>query len=197
MSASSNNQEQLRVSMEALQAACRDMTPVGAKAIPPSPVRFNLLAQPLRSTPTCRICKYPGHQTNDLNNANACRIAVMSTVGFWEDIAVHVAFLCGAHEDFATAIKAIEPTYEMRLDDSPLKGKSFVEIFVNRLTRNYLKFQAHFKGIRPKAMVFLSRDHYQRYEAVTLKLNEFLLKGQTCKSRPWPMSNFLCANASV
>jgi CCR4-NOT transcription complex subunit 2 len=108
-------------------------------------------------------------------------VALMSTVGWWEDVAVHGAFLYEVHEEFRKAANANEPDYEMRHDSSPIKGKTFEEIFVNRLTRNYLKFQAHFNTIRPKAMKFLHEHDVARFQQVSTKLNDLLLKGQTCK----------------
>lgn len=53
-------------------------------------------------------------------------------------MAGHISTLYGAHEPFYAAVNASKPTYAMRLDDYPPPGKSFEEIFVNRLTCNYL-----------------------------------------------------------
>lgn len=174
-----NDKEQVRMALDALNSAVREMTPVGTKIIPASPNRFNLLARPHRQA--CRICNYPGHQSENIQKSNGCHIAIMSTVGFWENIVVHIAVLYSDHKQFHAAITENNPTYNMRLDNSPLVGKTFVEIFVNRLTCNYLKFQSHFSGIRPKAMVILQEHDLERYDTVTKKLNDFLLKGQTCK----------------
>jgi hypothetical protein len=174
MSSPQNQTDQVRFTFEALRNAVREMTAVGAKAIPINPRRFNLLARP--HTQTCNICKYPGHQSNNVNDANACRVAIMGTVGFWEDMAAHISYLYSIHENFHNAINANNPVYKMRLDNCPPLGSSFEEIFVNRLTRNYLKFQSHFASIRPKAQHILSQHDQQRYENTTKKLNDFLLK---------------------
>lgn len=177
---SSHSDDHVRLALDALSKAVREMTPVGSKTIPSSPARFNLLARPHYQT--CRICHYPGHQCNKINQANSCRVAIMSTVGFWEDMTVHISYLYSFHEPFHNAILENKPTYDMRLDTAPLKGKNFEEIFVNRLTRNYLKFQSHFAGIRPKAQVILGEKDIARYEAVSKKLNDFLLKEMSRKS---------------
>jgi hypothetical protein len=99
MPSSANNQEQIRLAIEAVSAAVREMTPVGAKAIPVSPVRFNLLARPHKDN--CGICKY----------------------------------------------------------------------------------QAHFNTIRPKAIKFLHEHDVVRFQQVSKKLNDLLLKGETRKTR--------------
>jgi hypothetical protein len=167
------------LALDAISKAVREMTPVGAKNIPINPVRQNLLARPQK--PICRICRYPGHESSNVENASACRAAFMSTVGFWEDMSTHVQLLYVEDEKFAIAVRTSKPTYDMRTDGSPLKGQLFEDIFVNRLTCNYLKFQAHFAGIRPKAEVFLRKSDKERYVAVTQTLNEFILGGLSCE----------------
>jgi hypothetical protein len=175
---------EVNIAWAALSNAVRELTPVGYKPIPPNPVRMNLLAR--SHTFRCRICNYPGHQCDNIANSTACRTAITSTIGFWEDMAVHISNLYSTHDAFNFAIRANEPTYAMRLDNSPLKGIKFEDIFVDRLTRNYLKFQSHFAGIKPKAMKILQQEDLEQYEAVTKTLNDFLLKGQSCNwITPW------------
>lgn len=184
-----NCSTEIHVSWEALSKAVRELTPVGYKPIPPCPVRMNLLAR--SHTSVCRVCHYPGHQSDSTAKSTTCRMAIMSTIGFWEDMAIHISCLYNSHDAFNSAIRANEPTYEMRLDNTPLKGLKFEEIFVNRLTRNYLRFQSHFACIKPKAMKILQQEDSERYEAVTQKLNDFLLKGQSRKltipTQHWPV----------
>ncbi|KAF2260738.1 hypothetical protein CC78DRAFT_584521 [Lojkania enalia] len=169
--------------LQQLAGAVREMTPLGAKTIPKNPERFNLLARPYRyGQSTCSVCKYPGHQCSSVRNAGKngpCRNAIMSTVGFWEDVSAHIAALYQSHQRFADAIKKNVATYDMRLDNSAQIGGSIEEVIVNCLTRNYLKFQSHFAGIRPKAAAILDKNDYARYEGVTHRLNEFLLHGSS------------------
>lgn len=179
-SSDSPRSAQARLSFEALFKATREMTPVGAKGIPECPKRDNLLARPIHNV--CRICHYPGHQCDSVKRANSCRVAIMSTIRFWEDMADHIICLYRASDDFHDAIDDNVPTYAMRLDSSPLQGNTFEQIFVNRLTRNYLRFQSHYASIRPKAMVILNDQDRNKYEMITRDLNEFLLKSSSRKS---------------
>ncbi|CAO2652970.1 Nn.00g023810.m01.CDS01 [Neocucurbitaria sp. VM-36] len=169
--------DSVRQNLVALSAAVREMIPAGAKPMPTVPERFNLLARP--SHAGCRICGLPGHQSNNINKATACRTAMLSLIGFWEDIATHVSFLYQHAERFRQAIVANRPTYEMRLDDGPVKGGDLEVVLVDRLTRNWLKFQAHLARIRAKANVVLEERELVRYETVTANLNGFLLDGLT------------------
>jgi len=56
------------------------------------------------------------------------------------------------------------------------------EVVVHSLTRNYLKWQSHSAGIRPKAVRILMAGDCGRYERVTMTLNDFLLDGKTRES---------------
>jgi CCR4-NOT transcription complex subunit 2 len=155
------------------------MTPAGAKAIPSNPVRFNLLARPV--TNGCRICGFPGHSSANVKASTACRVAILSLIGFWEDVAAHVSFLYRSSDRFQKAIVANKPKYEMRLDDGGLKGGDLEDVLVERLTRGWLKFLAHFARIRAKANVMLSQEDLGAYEVAVRNLSGFLLDGMTCK----------------
>ena len=178
-SPTNGNADLVRQTLIVLSAAVREMTPTGAKLIPTHPDRFNLLARP--SHAGCRICGLPGHQSDSIKKASLCRTAILSVIGFWEDLVPHISFLYQHSERFQKAIVANQPTYEMRLDDGPLKGGDLEAVLVDRLTRNWLKFQAHFSRIRAKANVLLDEGELGRYERVGQNLNGFLLNGLTRK----------------
>lgn len=103
------------------------------------------------------------------------------TLTFWDNMSQHISTLYAQHQPFRQAINDNTPTYEMRLDDCPLKGAGFEEIVVERMTMNYLKFQAHLSRIRAKVMVILGDKDKWRLEKLTNKLDDFLLKGSSCK----------------
>lgn len=172
-------EEQVRVAFEAVRAAVREMTAIGSKPIPPNPTRFNLLAW--RQPSSCQVCHLPGHKSLTIEGAHACRLAILCTIRFWEEMSGHILVLYNHHEGFEKAIKATEPVWDMRLDNYPCKGIKYEEAFVERLTCNYLKFQAHFAGIRAKAGVLLSAEDLECYARVTKALDEFLLKGDSCE----------------
>jgi hypothetical protein len=177
--ASTSDADQVRQSLLFLSAVVREMTPAGAKAIPSNPARFNLLARPV--TNGCRICGFPGHSSTNIKASTACRVAILSLIGFWEDVAAHVSFVYRSSDRFQKAIVANKPTYEMRLDDGGLKGGDLEDVLVERLTRGWLKFLAHFARIRAKANVMLSQEDLGAYEVAVRNLSGFLLDGMTCK----------------
>ncbi|KAH7064152.1 hypothetical protein BKA63DRAFT_586722 [Paraphoma chrysanthemicola] len=168
---------QIRTSLMFLAQVVREMTPAGAKPIPSNPSRFNLLARPAFNA--CRVCGLPGHLSTNIKTAAACRGAILSLTGFWEDIAGHVSFLCRGHDRFHKAILDNKPTYEMRLDNGGLKGGDLEDVLVERLTCGWLKFLAHFARIRAKANVILSQQDLTEYEIGVRNLSEFLLNGLT------------------
>lgn len=172
--------EQVRRALMALSTVVREMAPAGAKKIPTAPERFNLLARPHHDT--CRICNLPGHHSPSAQKAAACRVAILSLIGFWEDVSGKVSCLYNSSTRFNKAITNSVATYEMRLDDAPLVGGDIEVVLVDRLTRNYLKFQSHFARIRAKANVILNEQGIARYEKVSQTLNGFFLNGQTRKS---------------
>lgn len=69
----------------------------------------------------------------------------------------------------------------MRLDNAKVVGGCMEEVIVNGLTKNYLKFQSHYAGIRPKVMVFMQEGDGERYKEITGRLNDFLLHGASCE----------------
>jgi hypothetical protein len=171
--------EESRLRLMALSNAVREMVPAGTRSIPTNPEHFNLLARPWKDT--CRFCNLPGHHSTSTEKASACRTAIMSTVSFWEDMFNHISHLYQESERFQKAIAGSKATYEMRLDESPKISGSMEEVIVHSLTKNYLKFQSHFTGIRPKAVRILKEEDMARYERVSKTLDEFLLDGYTRK----------------
>ncbi|ORY09513.1 hypothetical protein BCR34DRAFT_625700 [Clohesyomyces aquaticus] len=165
--------------LAALFKTVREMNPAHARPVPADPVRFNLLARPCRATQSCRICNFPGHHSDNIRRASACRTALLSTVGFWEDIIGHVSLLYREHSKFLEVIKNNAPTYEMRQDNHPAIPGDMETVLVDGLTRNYLKFQAHCAGLRPKLPHILNDVDLRRLESVTITLNDFLLNGLT------------------
>lgn len=178
-SPANDNADRVRKALVVLSAAVREMTPTGAKPVPTHPDRFNLLARPSHSA--CRICALPGHHADNIKNAALCRDAILSLIGFWEDINPHISFLYQHSERFQKAVVTNQPTYAMRLDDGPVQGGDLEGVLVDRLTRNWLKFQAHFARIRAKANVLLDAEELGRHERVGQNLNGFLLNGLTRK----------------
>jgi CCR4-NOT transcription complex subunit 2 len=174
-----NPTDPVRRSFDILSTVVRQMTPAGAKPIPANPTRFNLLARPVHNG--CRICGLPGHSSGNINASSACRIALLSLIGFWEDVAVHISLLYQRSERFQKAIVANVPTWEMRLDDGGLKGSDLQDVLVERLTRGWLKFMSHFSRIRAKANAMLSEGELAGFEVLSRNLNGFLLNGLTCK----------------
>ncbi|KAH7382728.1 hypothetical protein DE146DRAFT_681711 [Phaeosphaeria sp. MPI-PUGE-AT-0046c] len=164
-------------SLTALSEIVRQMTAAGAKPVPTNPSNFNLLARPVHNG--CRICSLPGHSSGNIKSSAACRAALLSLIRFWEDVTPHVSLLYQHSERFQKAIIASDPTYEMRLDDGGLKGGATEDVLVERLTRNWLKFVAHFTRIRAKANIIFSEAELARYEGLVRNLNGFFLDGLT------------------
>jgi CCR4-NOT transcription complex subunit 2 len=162
-----------------LSVAVREMAPAGAKQVPPTPDRFNLLARPVYGG--CRICGLPGHQSANIQHSAACRVSLLSLIGFWEDIADHVFFLYKYSERFQKAVQAMEPTYGMRLDHRPLTGGDIEVVLVDRLTGNFVKLLAHIRDIRAKVNEVLDEEGLGRYERVAKNLEGLFLNGLTCK----------------
>lgn len=174
-----NNADTVRQSLTVLSDIVRQMTAAGAKPVPANPSNFNLLARPVFNG--CRICGLPGHASANIKSSAACRTALLSLIGFWEDATPHVTLLYQHSERFQKAIVNSQPTYEMRLDDGGLKGGATEDVLVERLTRNWLKFVAHFTRIRAKANVIFGEGEIARYEGLVRTLNGFFLDGLTCK----------------
>jgi CCR4-NOT transcription complex subunit 2 len=174
-----NHADRVRQSLVVLSSVVREMTPAGAKPIPASPARCNLLARPVNNG--CRVCGIPGHLSVNIQASSACRTALLSLIGFWEDVTIHVSLLYQHSERFQKAIVANRPTYDMRLDAGGLKGGDLEDVLVERLTRGWLKFVAHFSRIRAKANEMLTGAELGSYEIVSRNLNGFLLNGSTCK----------------
>ncbi|KAF2877522.1 hypothetical protein BDV95DRAFT_601905 [Massariosphaeria phaeospora] len=170
-------EEEIRVGLTALSNLVREMIPSGAKPIPANPDRFNLLARP--GYKTCRVCGLPGHECHRVDKAVACRVAMLSLIGFWEDVAAQLAFLYSKSRRFQEAVCANVATYEMRVDGTPLKSGAMEVVVLDRLTRNYLKLVSLYARIRPKALHFMHKADLARYESVTKTLNGFLLDGLT------------------
>ena len=173
----STDADHVRQTLMKLSVAVRETTPAGAKQVSHAP---NLLARPVYGG--CRVCGLPGHQSADVQHPAACRVALLSLIGFWEVVADHVSFLYQYSERFQKAIQANEPTYAMRFDNPPLKGGDMEAVLVDRLTGNFLKFLAHVRGIRAKVNVVLDEEGIDRYERVAKNLEGFFLGGLTCKS---------------
>jgi hypothetical protein len=171
--------DQVRQTLMTLSQAVRQMTPSGAKPIPTNPARFNLLARPVHNG--CRVCGLPGHQSANVKQAATCRTALLSLIGFWEDVAGHISFLYGHSDRFQKAIQASKPTYEMRLDNGTLRGGDMEVVLVDGLTKSFLKFLSHMRGIRAKANVILGEQEVARYERAVKTVEGFLLNGLTCK----------------
>jgi CCR4-NOT transcription complex subunit 2 len=171
--------DSIRSSLKALSVVVREMTPTGGKAIPANPHHFNLLARP--SYNNCRICGLSGHHSTNIQLAFACKTAFISLIQFWEDVASHIAYLYEHSNRFQNAVKANEPTYEMRLDDGGLKGGELENVLVERLTRAWLKFQSHMSRHRAKINVCLNHLEQDMYEVISERLNGFLLDGLTRK----------------
>ena len=168
-----------RSSLMALSVVVREMSPTGGKAIPANPHHFNLLARP--SYNNCRICGLPGHHSANIQQAVACKTAFVSLIQFWEDVASHISYLYEHSDRFQRAVKANEPTYEMRLEDGGLKGGDLENVLVERLTRAWLKFQSHMSRHRAKTNACLGYSEQTMYETITRTLNGFLLDGSRCK----------------
>ncbi|CAN9132388.1 unnamed protein product [Alternaria alternata] len=173
-SPTSTDADHVRQTLMKLSVAVRKMTPAGAKQVSHAP---NLLARPVYGG--CRVCGLPGHQSADVQHPAACRVALLSLIGFWEVVADHVSFLYQYSERFQKAIQANEPTYAMRFDNRPLKGGDMEAVLVDRLTGNFLKFLAHVRGIRAKVNVVLDEEGIGRYERVAKNLEGFFLGGLT------------------
>lgn len=171
----------VRQSLTVLSELVRQMTPAGAKPVPTTPSNFNLLARPVHNG--CRICSLPGHSSANIKSSAACRIALLSLIGFWENVVPHISLLYKHSERFQKAIIASEPTYDMRLDDGGLKGGATEDVLVERLTRNWLKFVAHFARVRAKANVILGEVEIARYERLARTMNGFFLNGLTRELR--------------
>ncbi|KAF1960577.1 hypothetical protein CC80DRAFT_403643 [Byssothecium circinans] len=171
--------EQARLVLFNLSAAVREMTPIGAKKIPAEPKRFNLLARPHGNV--CRFCGLPGHQSISLTNAASCHTAILSLFDFWEDIAEKVNFLQSTSTSFNDAITKHHPTYELRHDNTPQVGGEIEKVLLDRLTRNYLKFQAWVSRVRAKINVLVDMEGQEgkKYEVVSGMLNGTLLRGKT------------------
>ncbi|KAJ4363175.1 transcriptional regulator [Neocucurbitaria cava] len=175
--------------LETLSAAVREMTPYGALPVPAVPRCFNLLARPVHGG--CRICGLPGHHSNNINNAVACHTAIVSLIGFWEDITNPVSFLYRHSGRFKQAIEENEPTYEMRNNDGPVKGGDIEVVLVDHLTKNYLKFQAFWQKIRPQAHTLLAEPELMWFVSVSMTLDGFLLNRLSRKfmTRQWDVQS--------
>ncbi|KAF7575684.1 Tymo-45kd-70kd multi-domain protein [Pyrenophora tritici-repentis] len=136
-----DNANEVRLALTKLSSAVREMKPSGAKPIPPKPDCFNLLARPV--TNGCRICGLPGHQSTNIKNAAMCRTALIALTRHWEDMAECISFLYSHSDRFHKAVQAIEPTYDMRLDNGVEKCGDLEVVLVDRMTRNFLKYVAH------------------------------------------------------
>lgn len=190
MSSSSNGSaDQVRQNLETLSAAVREMTPYGALPVPAVPQRFNLLARPVLDG--CRICGLPGHHSDKNSNASACRIAIISLIGFWNDVTNPVSFLYRYSGRFKQAIAENEPTYEMRNNDGPVKGGDIEVVLVDHLTKNYLKFQAFWQKIRPLAHALLAEPELMWFVSVSMTLDGFLLNRLSRKfmTRQWEVQS--------
>ena len=124
----STDADHVRQTLMKLSVAVRETTPAGAKQVSHAP---NLLARPVYGG--CRVCGLPGHQSADIQHPAACRVALLSLIGFWEVVADHVSFLYQYSERFQKAIQANEPTYAMRFDNPPLKGGDMEAVLVDRV----------------------------------------------------------------
>ncbi|KAF2026332.1 hypothetical protein EK21DRAFT_74384 [Setomelanomma holmii] len=176
---SNSDTNQVRQSLVYISSTVREMTPAGAKPMPSNPTRFNLLARPVKNG--CHVCGLPGHSSPNITASTACRTALVSLIGFWEDIATHVSFLYQNHERFRKAIVDNKPTYEMRLDAGGLNGGDLEVVLVERLTRAWLKFLAHVRGVRAKVNRILTTEDLAMYEVLMGNLGGFLLNGLTRK----------------
>jgi CCR4-NOT transcription complex subunit 2 len=153
-SSTSTDTDHVRQALMKLSVAVREMTPSGAKQVSHTPDRSNLLARPAYGS--CRLCGLPGHHSTNISHPAACRVALVSLIGFWE-------------------------AYAMRLDNRPLKGGDMEVVLIDRLTGNFLKFLAHVRGFRAKVNLVLDEEDLSRYERVTKNLEGFFLGGLTCK----------------
>ncbi|PSN69278.1 hypothetical protein BS50DRAFT_491107 [Corynespora cassiicola Philippines] len=177
MSSIPEQDTRIYLSLKGLYDAVREMNPAGAKPIPAQPNCFNFLARP--HLKTCHVCSLAGHSSENAHNATACRIALMSTIRFWENMSSEIIFLYKASTRFNNAIKSNVATYDMRLNNSPVVGGSMETVLVHSLTHNYLNFQAHCARIRAKANLFLNEVDLCRYDEVSETLNKYLLNGYT------------------
>ncbi|PVH98950.1 hypothetical protein DM02DRAFT_595203 [Periconia macrospinosa] len=170
-----------RRALMALSEAVREMTPLGAKQIPAAPSRFNMLARTYNNA--CRICNLPGHQSANVKNAAACRDAVLSLFRFWEDQAQNIEFLYTTSHRFHDAVNKVNATYDMRLDNHTQVAGSMEEVVVDRMTKNYLKFQTWFSRVQAKMLVILDMEGQdgRLYGEFSALLNNLLLKGESCK----------------
>ncbi|KAE8827842.1 hypothetical protein PTNB73_02538 [Pyrenophora teres f. teres] len=176
-SASFDNTDEVRRALTKLSSAVREMKPSGAKQIPTKPDCFNLLARPVING--CRICGLPGHQSSNIKNATMCRTALISLTRYWEDMAECISFLYSHSDRFHKAVQAIEPSYDMRLDDGMEKSGDLETVLVDRMTRNFLKYTAHVSRIRAKFNVLCNEEEIGKYEEVKKLLEGFLLGGLT------------------
>ncbi|CAI6337558.1 unnamed protein product [Periconia digitata] len=181
-----------RRTLVALSEAVREMTPLGAKRIPAAPDRFNMLVcypgyfETARSynNNNCRICDLPGHHSTNVKNAAACHTAIISLLGFWEEQAQNIKFLYSTSNRFYDAVQKMTVTYDMRLDSLTQVGGSMEEVIADRMTRNYLKFQAWFARVQAKLNAILDMEGLdgKRYEEISALLNRRLLKGESLSS---------------
>jgi hypothetical protein len=79
-------------------------------------------------------------------------------------------------------VNGAKATYKMWLDRSLKISGSMEEVIVHSMTKNYLKFQSHLAGIKPKAVEILAEEDTARYKCVSDTLNGFLIDGHTGKS---------------
>ncbi|KAF2734551.1 hypothetical protein EJ04DRAFT_436846 [Polyplosphaeria fusca] len=170
--------QEVRNILVILMSVVRQMTFSGTVPIPSSLVRFNLLASPMRMS-RCFVCNYPGHNASHIDKPIGCRAAIMSTIGFWEDVVAHITKLSQLHGRFAEALEEQVVTYQMRLEEAPHIAGNIEQVIVSHLTRNYLKFQSHYSSIRPKAYRILDSRDLERYDEITKQLNTYLLQGAT------------------
>ncbi|KAF2180540.1 hypothetical protein K469DRAFT_753238 [Zopfia rhizophila CBS 207.26] len=162
-----------------LRNAVRAMIPSNAGSPVPNPNRANLLAQsPRASHPRCRVCAWPGHQSNNVHKASACRDAIITTIGFWEDVLANVQVSYKGHLPFQMAIQENKVTVNMIYSDAPkaIESGGMEAVIVNRLAMNYLKFQRLWASLGPKVSYIMEGDRdVIRYENITQALNDYLL----------------------
>ncbi|KAF2002328.1 hypothetical protein P154DRAFT_594698 [Amniculicola lignicola CBS 123094] len=171
--------------MKVLNQAYREMTPVGAKPYPSNPKNYNFLARPIPASRACRVCKLPGHQSSDINHANACRDAIISLIDFWWGVKNAISQLYGKRGRFYHVLNASVATYDMRRDETPkVNAKSVEETIVDRLVKNYLKFVSHCMGIKPKMHVVLRKREIEEFEDLCHRLNDLLLDGYSRRRSP-------------
>lgn len=164
--------EHVRYAFDKLYQSVRALTYASTQPLPVNTDRVNLLAR--YKGPVCRFCGLVGHQTNHIDEATACKTAILCVIGFWEDTVDCIRVLYKAHRDFTVAVQKSEPTYDMAL-----VGGDIYTVIVNHLVRNYITFQRHIARILPKVVYLLDAASLQRLEECSQLVNGFLLNGFT------------------